>query len=359
MREGFKPREVVAGAVLMTGALLAANGCADTDIEKAQVRAEATTTTAEATTTAAELCADTWPMPGLPTNEKHRILVDGLPQLGDATNEAESRDAVADWFTVISQDSDVLASYASTILNSETKLDAASMVDAEGCATDVAEQARIDAQMVIATSTVSAGSVEIPSDVTNTGMNAAGEVVASAQAGISGDRIGVTVETADGRLIAFLRRCGNLAVRGPVPHLPEGPTDEPGVTPKEDKNTTPAGVPGQNRGSGTTEEPGPRGPGKGPAGQTPNPETGFVPGEVPVPAPVEEKTPTDNNSKVGVAPTPTTTKPTDIPVVQNPNQGGNGTPAAPATTVAPRPNETNPNGQPGTGQGGSVDPNNI
>jgi hypothetical protein len=59
-------------------------------------------------------------------------------------------------------------------------------------------------------------------------------------------------------------------------------------TPKTDTNTTPAGVPGENGGTGIKSPA--TGPGEGPAGQTPN-GNGYLPQEPQVPAPPEAPTP--------------------------------------------------------------------
>ncbi|TXI80456.1 MAG: hypothetical protein E6Q39_02520 [Crocinitomicaceae bacterium] len=95
-----------------------------------------------------------------------------------------------------------------------------------------------------------------------------------------------------------------------------------GCKPKVDTNTTPAGVPGQNRGSGTTDS-GPTGPGVGPAEQPVRPD-GTVGGE-----------------KLPTAPAPEVTKPAPLPEqpsapVQPGEQTGQPTeaPAEPATDNA-------------------------
>ncbi len=108
------------------------------------------------------------------------------------------------------------------------------------------------------------------------------------------------------------------------PGMPVPPSIELG--PKADENYTPAGVPGQNRGSGT-EDSGPRGPGKGPIGQTTTPQGSLGNGsEKVVPAVPEKPTHSDPNSSTIVPTPPAGTE-------QNPDLGGNGTPAAPPTSV--------------------------
>ncbi len=137
----------------------------------------------------------------------------------------------------------------------------------------------------------------------------------------------------DGHIVkdASLRSdCSNLELDRVTPVRPGEPLP-PSVEygPKFDRNTTPAGVPGQNLGSGTTDH-GPTGPGTGPAGQAPGPN-GVVPGEVTPTPPPEEPTPTDPNSHTGpvdpgdgeIGTTPTSTIPPS-PVTSVPTDGGLG-----------------------------------
>lgn len=326
---------VAAGSALLPTACSSDELTKPADIEATTTSAaERTTTTAEVTTTTEVECAS-WEMPGLPINDKHRVLTGGLPQLGAAQNEGEARTALADWVALITVDKDVMAGYASEIIGEEVVAD--SLVDDDGCATDTAEDVRSDVELTIAMSEVSDGSTQVPADSTNTGVDAGGQVVAADAPGISGNTNGVTFKTKDGEEFGAMERCGNLTKRG-APKAPKGPTDEV-FEMKTDKNTTPAGVPGQNRGSGTAPS-GPTGPGKGPSGQKPNPQ-GSVEGDAPVAAPAEEKTTIDTDSRTEVpAPTPG--------VEENPNKGGNGTPAAPVTEVPVQ-----------GGQGGATDPNNV
>ena len=124
--------------------------------------------------------------------------------------------------------------------------------------------------------------------------------------------------------------CSNAHLTRVTPVRPGQPIPPSiGYPPKFDRNTTPAGVPGQNGGSGT-EPAGPRGPGRGPAGQTPGPD-GVVPGEVTPTAPAEEATPTDPNSHTGpvdpgdaeIGTPPTVTVPA-APPTSVPTNGGQG-----------------------------------
>lgn len=109
------------------------------------------------------------------------------------------------------------------------------------------------------------------------------------------------------------------------------PTDKPGdkpkdnPKPKDDKNTTPGGVPGQNGGT-------PDKPGQGPAGQTPN-EEGFVPGEDRPQTPAPKPTP---------APLPNQPAPAVQPGEQTGQQPAPGAEPAPSTGTG----QTIPGGNP-------------
>ncbi|RTK94551.1 hypothetical protein EKI60_02940 [Candidatus Saccharibacteria bacterium] len=311
-------------ALALTGTLLLGSGAlagcgAETDLGN---REEAATAAADVdagapTEEEQEACAKTWAMPGLPRNEASRVIMDGIPELGDAANEDEARDAIGVWSEVISRDDGVLADYAKQIIEKEIPKD--ELVDEEGCATELADDVRTAMEVELSEAEISDGSVPAPLGMVNSGFD--GERVFFAErAGVSGDTMGVSLTLKDGRRVHIMKRCGNLGiVSGPV-YLPPGKTDEPeqtppGVTPKNDRHTTPAGVPGQNRGSGTAPS-GPTGPGKGPAGQKPN-EQGYVEGELVVTAPVETVVTSDPDGE-------TTPPPNDGAETGNP--GGNGSP---------------------------------
>ncbi len=118
----------------------------------------------------------------------------------------------------------------------------------------------------------------------------------------------------------------------PKPEKPTGPTCETnpemeGCAPKTDRNTTPAGVPGQNGGSGTSES-GPTGPGTGPAEQPVNPN-GTVGGEklpqAPAPeAPKPEQTPLPNQPSAPVQPGEQTGQKTEAPAENATGPAGTG-----------------------------------
>ena len=326
-----RTRQVAAAATIAALGLVA--GCSDSP--KESTHNSATTTTVEVATSQ-EACAQSWEIKQLTTSD-HRFVSEGLASIRDAQTPADAREAIQqEWLGIVAGDPETLSGVSKVILNAD--VNPADLVDASGaCASDKAETLRAQLDTTLSLSDLTPD--QAPEVGTNSGIDQNGSVVFAGHNGISGNRKAIKVSMPDGRTIWIMERCGNMVTEKPMPGLPTGPTDE-GVLPKVDKNTTPAGVPGQNRGSGTAAS-GPTGPGNGPVGQTPNGQ-GFVPGEQPV-APVSEtKTSTDPNSSTGV-PTPQTG------VEQNPNLGGNGTPAAPPTSV-----DTN------GGQGGSTGgPGNI
>ncbi len=280
---GLVRRTLAAAVVIGVGGAMLA-GCGEGSIRaigNANTNSDGTEATAGQPTDA---CPDTWEMPGLPLNDMHRVVVDGMPELGNAANEEQARAALAKWVDeVVSVDDDVLFAYAREITGEEFNQDA--MVDSDGCATDEAERARLAIETTIGLSDVSDGSVDLPADLTNTGVEDDGRVVIAAQPGISGDRSGVLIVTPDGKIVGFLDRCSNLAVLKPHSNSPTGRTDEPGVTPKYDDGRLPGdpNVPA-DQDKGTPDK-----PGRGPAGQKPDAE-GYIPSETRPEAPSTTET---------------------------------------------------------------------
>lgn len=278
---------------------------------------------------------DSWLMTGL-NNDQHRFVAGGIPEIGDPN--VPEHEAVQKWVDTTALDEDVLAGVAKGVLDIDVNPD--SLVDAKtGCATGKAASLKGVLDGTLATAQMTRG--EAPTDIVNSGMHG-DEFVMAEQAGITGNRNSVHVKYGD-KEFWVLERCGNIAVKFGVPGVPTGPTDESlpspegpgGFSPKYDGDSTPAGVSGQNRGSGTTPS-GPTGPGSGPSGQTPNGE-GFVPGEQPVAPPAEQPVTSDPNSHTGPV--------NPGGALVGPNQGGgNGAPAAPADI----------DHGPGGGQGGNI-----
>lgn len=133
--------------------------------------------------------------------------------------------------------------------------------------------------------------------------------------------------------------CSNKDLTSVTPIRPGQPVPPSvGYGPKEDRNTTPAGVPGQNRGSGTTDS-GPTGPGQGPATDSGVRPDGSRGNEQLPAAPPEEPTVTDPNSNTGPA-----------------NSGGAETGTVPPNTVPAAPPTSVPTegGQGGHSGEGSV-----
>lgn len=311
------------GAILLAGAAVGATIVATNHSDEAPLSAAGAE---ETTTTGAPSieCADTWTMGEL-NNEGHRVITTGLPEAGSATNASEAKDAVSKWIAAVSTDKEIFSGVLASTLHDTVAPEALS--DGK-CATPVANTERGKLEAAVAMAIVAPG--EVPASWTNTGVDASGNLVASAHPGISGNRRGVLVSLQDGTKFGVMERCGNPTFPG-KPALKEGPTDEvpkkptPGMQPKTDKNTSPGGVPNQNGGDSTS--PGAVA-GEGPVVlERPTNSGGYGPGEYTPTTPPQDTTPTDPNSNttpVENGGTPNTS-PTVTVVGIDPNNGNKGT----------------------------------
>jgi hypothetical protein len=262
-----------------------------------------------------------------------------VPEIGTAADEAQARAAVGKYIDLAAKDAGVLRGVGKAITGEDVPT--SELKDADGCATDKAVDLKDEIEGVLSTADMKPA--EVPTDATNSGVGADGEMVQAAHPGISGNRRAVEVTIGKGENPIkrwIMQRCGNIAMRGQR-SFPVGPTDQheipQGMSPKYDRNVTPDGVPNQNRGSGTSTH-GPTGPGHGtshPTGQ------GSSPGEEKVPAPAETPVATDTDSHTG---------PVDAGGAEiGGNQGsGNGSPEAPTQGVDPN-----------NGNKGAQDPNAV
>ena len=281
-------------------------------------------------------CAETFAMPGLPRNERSRVVLEGIPQLANATNEDEAREAIGVWSDVITRDDGVLAGYARQILGKEVPK--AELVDGDGCATELADDLRTNMEIALAEGEISDGSVPAPDGTLNTGFNGE-DVVVAERAGVSGDTMGISVKLLDGTIFHFLGRCGNLGiVKAPV-YLPPGDTDEPPKTPSVTPPKVPAKesdrvIPGNpkvpaDQDDGTPDRPGVERPG------TPRPADGYHPTDSRPVAPTTTRVESSPPTTEGRPPASTTPPPpsTNPPV---------GVTAPPTTAREDRPLPTTP-----------------
>lgn len=163
----------------------------------------------------------TWPMKaGDYTN--NRWFPDGAAKIQSATTKEEALAATQDWLEKVKTDPNLLVGAAKFFLNRD--VDKASLVDAEGYATDKAVQLVAEIQLAIGTAK-SVTPAEAPANGINSGVDN-GSVVQASSAGIDGDRKAVQVVLQNGETIWIMARCGNPVTASDV-GLPKGGTDNP------------------------------------------------------------------------------------------------------------------------------------
>jgi hypothetical protein len=269
-----------------------------------------------------EACADSWAVMQA-NNENSRVIGKGVPTIERATNDAEARQGLSDWFNIIKHDPEALAGNANVfneLMGNKTNYVGSDLHDGE-CFNAKGEQVAIELETLLASSSVSAG--EAPASAFNSGVDAEGNLVTASAPGIDGNRKAANVTLPNDSKASVLARCGNVAVPN-KPGLPEGPTDQPTTTSSSTPETTPSTkvnpkhddgkLPGDPSVPADQDKGTPDVAGDGPAGQKPD-NDGYLPQEprptVPETTPTThpQTTPTTNRPTATTSPSPTSTNP--------------------------------------------------
>jgi len=151
----------------------------------------------------------------------NRWFTDGVVEIKNAESDAEAASAANVWLEKVKTDPNLLVGAAKYLLNED--IDKATLTDSDGWATDEAVQLVARMQMLLGQSKITT------SNAPATGYNSGVEnnsVVASSNAGVTGDTKAVQVVTTSGETVWIMARCGNIVTPG-KPSVPPGKTDNP------------------------------------------------------------------------------------------------------------------------------------
>lgn len=168
-----------------------------------------------------KVCYPTWPIEAsIVTGENHRWFEEGIIEIKQAKTADDARAAFKVWFRKVEKNAHLLsATYA---LFTHKSVGPSSLVDADGCGTELASQVSLEIRALGAAALITPG--EAPKDGFNSGVDN-GTVVGSPFPGIEGDRTAIMIVLPDGTVIWIMARCGNAVTPG-HPYLPPGKTDE-------------------------------------------------------------------------------------------------------------------------------------
>lgn len=275
-------------------------------------------------------CPSSWVI--MPSDkENNRWFAGGLRSIREASTPEEAREAAETWLDLVRRDPQLLAGAAAYFLD-DREVDPSTLVEEDGkCASEAAVLLVALIELALADSEITPE--DAPSDGRNSGTNGDGDVVASENPGISGDRSSVKIEMKDGTTIWILGRCGNPVVKGPAP-VPPGPTDEPEPEKEEPPATTapPTTAPPTTVApKDSAEEPSQKGDVptqvQGEAPTVTEPASGPAAGQPPVtyetPPPPPPAPPTTQPGPPVTAPPTTAPQPTVPDGPDNPNVGTN------------------------------------
>ncbi len=287
-------------------------------------------------------CPNSWEVVQL-SNDNSRVIGGGVSSIGDADTNDEARAASLDWFNLIKHDPEALAGNANTFnaaMGRSTSYKADELYDGT-CFTAPGEQAATELKSAIGLAHIAPA--EAPRNGFNTGVDANGNIVVAAHAGITGNRKAVEMTLPTGKKIWVMERCGNVVTVGDKPPVPEGPTDEPDK-PKPTTSTVPVPtttstttipakvddgkLPGNQAVPADQDKGTPDKAGIGPVGQIPN-EDGYLPTET---APNVPSTTTTTHPQTS----PTTYRPTATTGVTTATTGPPQTATTTVSTTAPQ-----------------------
>lgn len=183
----------------------------------------------------------------------NRWFADGIAEIQSAVTQADAVKAATVWLDRVKTDANLLVGAAKFFLG-ET-IDKASLVDANGYATDLAIQTTERIGLALATSNIKVA--DAPENGINSGTTANGTVVQADSAGITGDRKAIQITDKNGQSIWIMARCGNPVTTRDV-GLGKGGTDNPTPPnpPTEDltpKSSNPLDYPYPRGDDGTTD----------------------------------------------------------------------------------------------------------
>lgn len=375
LQNNYHPGIVRRGLALVAiGATLAGFGYGNSNENKSDVLPNVTNEQVDPNSNGeVAMCEDTWAVREL-DNTGHRVVGSGVESIGTAKTPEDAKNAAHDFIQITKSDPDAIKANAKAFLGQDVDKDSLSK---DGCMT-------AEAQLIVNQIDGTLGESEItpdnaPADGINSGVNAKGEVVASKNAGISGNRKAIKIVQKNGTVTWIMERCGNFVkkvkhifVPGPTdnenPELPPStttyvPTTTSTTTSKETTTSTPSTTrwestttikgttttikgttttvvsPSTSRPTSTTSRPKVTIP--------PKYDDGKLPGNPGVPADQDKGTP----DKPGVGPAgqkpddkgyiPTETRPTAPTTTRRAEQAPTTTGRPPATTAKP-PVVTNP-----------------
>lgn len=291
------------------------------------------------TTTVTSTGQTTWKMAALDYGN-NRWFTDGIAEIQAAKNKEEATIAAQVWLEKVKTDPNLLVGAAKFFLKRD--VDKATLVDANGYATDATIQLVTELSLAIGTA-----QAIVPAQAPENGFNSGIENGAVVQSnGVTGDRTAIQITLANGETVWILARCGNPVTAG-SPGLPSGKTDNPSPpavippTPTTPTTpTTPNTPPGDTPKSSNIEDyqrPGTDGTTDSGTGvKPPVPEVTTPAESTPPPVVVEQPggggvvdSPTNNpGSESGVSapditePAPTTPVTTPVEPGVNPDKGG-------------------------------------
>lgn len=222
LQNNYRPSIVRRGLALVAiGATLAGFGYGNSNEKKSDVLPNVTNEQVDPNVdseVALPVCNDSWAVREL-DNTGHRVVGSGIESIGTAKTPEDAKNAAHDFMQITKSDPDAIKANAKAFLGQDIDKDSLSK---DGCMT-------AEAQLIVNQIDGTLDESEItpdnaPANGINSGVNAKGEVVASKNAGISGNRKAIKIVQKNGTVTWILERCGNFVKK--VKHIfKPGPTD--------------------------------------------------------------------------------------------------------------------------------------